>query len=160
METVELLDASFFECPSCGTIGWIKWARIEDPARTRQLEELVGLRCDRVAVAPLVVSCKQCEKTFGTFPREDGMGETVELHDAFFFICPECGETGWVKGVHVDLSQEDMEDLEEDTGPLGAGVLMRAPDSVTCKKCNKTFKALMEGDDGEEEDDGREEWQK
>ena len=77
------------------------------------------------------------------------MKETVELHDAFFFICPGCGKTGWVKALHAEMSDDEVAELLATHGP---GCMMLAPNSVTCPHCEKEFDAILEGEDEDEED--------
>lgn len=73
----------------------------------------------------------------------------VELHDAFFFICPECGKTTFLKGMIQEMSEEDLTemksvagiDLEDD------GYFLNIPEEVACHHCKEGFDVDLEEDD-------------
>lgn len=83
------------------------------------------------------------------------MAERVELHDAFFFICPECGKTGWVKALRAEMSEEEKQEMQDQMG--GPGCMMMAPNSVKCERCKMEFEAFLEGEPEEGEDGWEEE---
>lgn len=69
------------------------------------------------------------------------MDETVELHDAFFFICPNCGKENYKRGIVAEMSEEEESKIKEQMGidPWQEGQFVMAPDKVSCKKCKKSF---------------------
>jgi len=151
--TVEMNQASFFNCPFCRKTGWVKWIRIENPDIIAKITGEVGAKCLGLTSVPSKATCRECGKTFEVALRESSMKETtVELHDAFYFICPECGNTGWVKATRIEMGDEEMRTMDEEMGFSGPGMYMKAPEQVTCENCKKNFEATMEGEDDEDDD--------
>lgn len=67
--------------------------------------------------------------------------KSVELVPAFVWTCPECGVDKFERAILVELSEEEIEELqqEEDGEPEEAGSFLTSPQSVTCDKCKRTF---------------------
>ncbi len=65
----------------------------------------------------------------------------VELRPAFSWTCPECGRDKFERCVVVELSEEERQELQEDHGiqPWETGDFYRAPESVTCDFCCRSF---------------------
>jgi hypothetical protein len=74
--------------------------------------------------------------------------QTIELHQAFFFICDDCGRDNFARGDIV--SPEKINPSEIDTGYeeltenlreylANGGTLTKAPDRVTCGHCGAQF---------------------
>jgi DNA-directed RNA polymerase subunit RPC12/RpoP len=65
----------------------------------------------------------------------------IELHDAFYFVCSECGETTFVKAMRIEMSEEDEEQLKEELGISDDqhGCFHSGPTEVTCSKCKAEF---------------------
>ena len=64
------------------------------------------------------------------------MAETVELHAAWRWDCPECGREQWVRGIQLEtehLSEEQRDRLEE------AEWWVLYPEMVQCKDCKSPY---------------------
>lgn len=83
------------------------------------------------------------------------MAEKVELHDAFFWACDDCGADNFARAVTLDEDSEQipealrmlgqaeravMQSVVGDGDEIEAGtVWMTKPDRVTCKDCGVTY---------------------
>lgn len=67
--------------------------------------------------------------------------ESIELHDAFFFICPNCGKENYKRALAAEMSKEEEASIKAEMGidPWQEGQFVMAPDKVECKKCKKRF---------------------
>ena len=72
------------------------------------------------------------------------MAEKVELHFAYVWDCAECGRENFTRGVTLEMSGDDEQELREDYGiePHEQGDWMLAPDNVTCVHCNAEFETV------------------
>lgn len=66
------------------------------------------------------------------------MMETVELHQAFLWVCEECGTDNFARG--VELSPEEVERMGVD--PAEDGCYLMAPSEVKCSICEHQYKAV------------------
>lgn len=89
----------------------------------------------------------------------------VCLSPAYVWDCEECGRENFQRAVSAALDPEDEGDAEvlremhglspdELIPDVLAGVMMMRPNTVTCRHCNTTFKAMDARMHGEGEDDG------
>lgn len=67
--------------------------------------------------------------------------QSVELVPAFVWTCPKCGVDKFERAILVELSAEEMEELQEEQGvePEETGSFLTSPQKVTCDKCKQTF---------------------
>jgi len=65
----------------------------------------------------------------------------VELLNAYFFICPECGTTNYGRGCTNEMAQEDIDQLKIDLGIEldEPGEFYFLPEEVACEACLKEF---------------------
>lgn len=72
--------------------------------------------------------------------------ETVELHQAFFWECPNCGVTNLSQGVILEINQEESEELIEDYGMepeiATTGNWVTLPEEVECSECGKEYETI------------------
>ena len=77
--------------------------------------------------------------------RTDREQEKVELHPAFFWICPECGLDNYERSLNMEgqMIPEDIQaeikmqiGLEEWEEIPGDASVFMAPVNVKCKSCN------------------------
>jgi hypothetical protein len=67
--------------------------------------------------------------------------ESVELLDAFMWICGGCGKKNFVQAVTVEMSEEDKKEIFslepwEETPP---GDFLSMPEIVACDRCKKRY---------------------
>lgn len=81
------------------------------------------------------------------------MNPTVELHQAFFWICDECGADNFCRGIAAESPFADdhpamqaFRDQDTDTHEISGEWVMQ-PTEVTCAKCNATFAVACEEPD-------------
>jgi hypothetical protein len=69
------------------------------------------------------------------------MPETVELHSAFMWDCPDCGRENFTRAMTLELPPEDLAEIKDEEGfPAEVdGVFLAAPDKVTCQFCRRAF---------------------
>ena len=67
--------------------------------------------------------------------------ETVELHGAFMFDCPECGRENFCRSVQPTFSEEEYSILcqEEGVENDGTWVFALRPTHVICAYCDTEF---------------------
>ena len=64
----------------------------------------------------------------------------AELHIAYMFDCDECGAENFVRGVRVELSQNEMEFVKDFHNIVDEDCLLtQQPSEVTCKACGAHF---------------------
>lgn len=70
--------------------------------------------------------------------------ESVEIHPAFVWDCPECGRELFGRMIVHELSDEKLAELKEDHGvePWEEGNFVMAPKSVICPHCNLKFTTI------------------
>ncbi len=74
--------------------------------------------------------------------------EIVELHPAHMWDCPECGRENFCRCVLAVVPNEERESFAEkasfdpDMIAMMQGDFVTAPDEVTCKFCETTFKTI------------------
>lgn len=63
----------------------------------------------------------------------------VELHNAYFFVCDECGKDSF--GRLLPIGQDERDELADDFGidAAAAGSWLMRPDVVRCQWCDATF---------------------
>lgn len=69
----------------------------------------------------------------------------VELIPAFFWYCPECDSENFERAIAFECSEEDKVELFEAMDVLehmDTSDLLRAPEVVKCKSCNKEFNTM------------------
>lgn len=80
--------------------------------------------------------------------------ESVELHPAHTWDCPECGRENFCRCVTAELTPEDREEAMRAMYDLDAwevlpegvsGHFLTAPDDVTCAHCGETFACVAQG---------------
>ena len=73
----------------------------------------------------------------------------VEIHPAHVWTCDECGRDNFERGVQADfLTPQEYRDICEEMGVFDpaiqdeppVGMLMTAPQEVTCRYCGETFR--------------------
>lgn len=71
--------------------------------------------------------------------------ESVELHQAHMWDCPECGRENFCRAVTAELTPDDRRGIAADNPGLDAeavqGEFVSAPEEVTCKHCGVEFSA-------------------
>ena len=75
------------------------------------------------------------------------MSETVELHQAFSWDCPQYGRENFARAVTCEQSPDEQLALAKRMGLVdadasledAAGVLVLPPDQVKCFDCGATF---------------------
>lgn len=69
------------------------------------------------------------------------MSEIVELRMAYEWTCPECGTDHFHRGLVPELDEEDQQQVKDQLGiePWEEGLLMMAPEKVTCPDCKGEF---------------------
>lgn len=82
--------------------------------------------------------------------------EKVELHDGYFFTCPECGRDVLVYAAVMEdgsLPEEERKEMlaEAGIGDEAEGEFISIPETVRCKDCDKEF-AVDFDDESELED--------
>jgi len=67
--------------------------------------------------------------------------ETVELHQAFSWICNGCGKRNFERGVNCEMSSEEFQEAKERLGvePWVEGAMVMAPSKVKCKNCGEAY---------------------
>lgn len=79
------------------------------------------------------------------------MAKKVELHQAFFFICPNCGAENYKRAMDPEMSDEEMEDIKQELGmpawDADSGYFLLVPTEVKCKKCKRKFETEEEEED-------------
>jgi len=67
--------------------------------------------------------------------------EIAELHQAFSWICNNCGQRNFERAVTMEMSPEDIEEAKNEFGmePWEEGNFLTAPDIVKCKNCGKEY---------------------
>lgn len=67
----------------------------------------------------------------------------VLLHHGYFWVCPDCDSENFVRGKELELTDEDLQELQEehDITPwdLSEQVVVEVPDQVVCKHCDSEF---------------------
>jgi len=67
--------------------------------------------------------------------------KSVELHQAFSWICDSCGHRNFERAIAVEMSEEDREELCYEAGvDPDEGEWLRAPELVICSKCKEEYK--------------------
>jgi len=69
---------------------------------------------------------------------------TVELHNAFFWICDDCGTDNFVRAIPVsrDKIEADIQELDEHDREILENVEFEwtmAPEEVVCGHCGSKF---------------------
>ena len=66
---------------------------------------------------------------------------TVEMFQAFRWFCMDCGTENFDRGVEMDLTEEEEEELRFSMGidPLDKGAFIRISRTVTCRECLMMF---------------------
>jgi len=87
----------------------------------------------------------------------------VEMHGSYVFDCPECGVENWQRCITEFLNKNNPEDaacieslygLEALSEDRAVFRMVSHPDTVKCKECKTTFKAVSpDADDDEDEDE-------
>lgn len=67
--------------------------------------------------------------------------KSVELLDAFMWLCPECGKKNFAQAVTIEMSDKDKKEIFslepwEDTPP---GDFLSMPNVVSCVGCKEKF---------------------
>jgi len=74
----------------------------------------------------------------------------IELHQAWFWDCPNCGDENFCRSVTLELTDEDKEEIAELTRTMPfehqTGDWISAPSDVTCRSCGKDFEVERDGD--------------
>ena len=68
----------------------------------------------------------------------------VELHQAFLWVCEDCGRDNFVRSVVVEpetIPAHVLAAAEESFGDCD-GILVTAPTVVTCEHCGAEFSAM------------------
>lgn len=65
----------------------------------------------------------------------------IELHQAFFWICDDCGIHNFERAVLYESSDEEINELKGELGvqPWEDGVLVTTPQKVKCTFCRSEF---------------------
>lgn len=81
----------------------------------------------------------------------------VEMIPAYLWICPECGEEVFERGLVPEMSQEDLEVLRTEHGiePWETGEFVMMPREVKCPECGETFGTNGFRDDAPEDESER-----
>lgn len=66
---------------------------------------------------------------------------SVELHLAFSWDCPNCGREQFTRGVQPEFSPEDLERIRVEKGvdPELCGSFLMQPEKVCCAECEQWF---------------------
>jgi rubredoxin len=77
----------------------------------------------------------------------------VELHLAFFWVCPECGVDNFDRGIRPELTKEEAQATRAELGieVWEEGVLFTRPDFVSCSSCKFKFETSDPENDIEDE---------
>lgn len=78
------------------------------------------------------------------------MSEKVELHPAHTWDCPDCGRENFCRGVTMEMSNEDVQEMIDRFGGEPTdhrSYWITAPESVTCAHCGKEFEAKDQAED-------------
>lgn len=71
---------------------------------------------------------------------------TVDLHQAFSWICDECGKRNFERAIAVEMSEEEKEFMCLEIGVNSDdGEWLKAPKIVKCIHCQSEFKVGMVG---------------
>lgn len=72
--------------------------------------------------------------------------EEVELHQAFFWTCNQCGKDNFIYAVTVRLSEEQVQEVVKERGGTEDfwrnGAYLQTPNKVTCKFCSAQYKSV------------------
>lgn len=70
--------------------------------------------------------------------------ESVELHQAFSWICDECGKRNFNRAVEYDMPPEELKETKKQLGieSWQDGNFLAAPRVVKCGNCKKEYKTL------------------
>jgi len=68
--------------------------------------------------------------------------ESVELHQAFSWICDNCGKRNFNRAVECDMPPEELKAAKEQFGieSWKDGSFLMAPKIVKCGNCKKEYK--------------------
>jgi hypothetical protein len=80
--------------------------------------------------------------------------DSVELLDAFMWICADCGKKNFVQAVTVEMSDEDKKEMFslEPWEPTPPGDFLSMPEVVVCDRCKKKYATQDPSEPLEEED--------
>lgn len=71
---------------------------------------------------------------------------TVDLHQAFSWICDECGKRNFERAIAVKMSEEEKEFMCLEIGVNSDDdEWLKAPEIVKCVHCQSEFKVGMVG---------------
>lgn len=75
------------------------------------------------------------------------MLEAVELHNAYFWDCPSCGQENFGRLIRPEFSEDELAEMREDWGvqPWESGEFLLRPKSVECSRCGEGFVVEDEG---------------
>ena len=71
--------------------------------------------------------------------------KSVELHQAFSWICDGCGKRNFERAIESEMSPEDEMAEKEKFGidPGEEGMFLMAPRGVKCKHCDEEYEVLL-----------------
>jgi hypothetical protein len=67
--------------------------------------------------------------------------KSVELRNAYEWTCDECGRDSFVRGIVVEITDEDRAHMPE-LGDDVTGDWFAQPEKVTCPHCGTQFKTV------------------
>lgn len=71
---------------------------------------------------------------------------TIDLHQAFSWICDECGKRNFERAIAVEMSEEEKESMCSEIGVNPEeGDWLRAPINVQCVSCKAEYEVGMVG---------------